>query len=33
MSRCTGHCCRCFPLPYSPEELDAFGEDVKAGRA
>jgi Fe-S-cluster containining protein len=21
MSRCTGHCCRCFPLPYGPEEL------------
>lgn len=21
MSRCTGHCCRAFPLPLTPEEI------------
>lgn len=32
MKRCTGHCCRSFPLPWSPEGLRAALADTVAGR-
>ncbi len=29
--RCTGHCCRCLPIPYSPEELWQAYRNWRAG--
>ncbi len=28
--RCTGHCCRNFPLPLSPEEFQSEAANIKA---
>jgi len=29
--RCTGHCCRCFSLPYGPDELATRKARIKDG--
>ena len=31
MNRCTGHCCRRFPLPVAPDELDLVRERCEDG--
>lgn len=31
MSRCTGHCCRRFFLPYSPEKIEERRDTIQDG--
>lgn len=33
MSRCTGHCCKRFFLPVSPERMEEEKESIAAGNA
>jgi len=32
ISRCTGHCCRDFTLPFSPMELSFMRKQISKGR-
>lgn len=28
MSRCSGHCCRSFSIPYSPEDIEVYKANI-----